>query len=197
MAHAGEDLGFDIYALEDTFLERGKPTLVKTGVAAVYVSDDEGHSPQQFGLEVRDRSSMSAKNGIEVMAGIIDAGYRGELGVVLNLAGPQQHLRPEYIEEIDQLYETINHRYTDTVRKSLRDLNPASGWTPEFLKGLSPEDISQIEAWKEIGKAGYLIRAGDKIAQLLPRQVLTSPVQIVDELPPGARGEKGFGSSGK
>jgi len=62
-------------------IEAGKPTLVKTGIAVHFESPVEGES---FGLLVRDRSSMALK-GLFVTAGVIDNGYRGELGIVFNL----------------------------------------------------------------------------------------------------------------
>jgi dUTPase len=45
-------------------------------------------------------------------------------------------------------------------------------------------------------RLGYQIKKGDKIAQMLPRLVLTGDVEVVDALPDGIRGARGFGSSG-
>ncbi len=42
------------------------------------------------------------------------------------------------------------------------------------------------------------IKAGDKIAQIVPTRIRTSePVEVVEELSESIRGEKGFGSSGR
>lgn len=80
-AHA-DDAGLDLYALEDAALEPGAGKIVKTGVA---VALSEG----TVGL-ICDRSSM-AKRGLKTAGGVIDAGYRGELGVVLmNLSRESQ-----------------------------------------------------------------------------------------------------------
>ena len=43
----------------------------------------------------------------------------------------------------------------------------------------------------------YEIQAGDRIAQLVPAPVLTGDVTVAAELSVGARGSKGFGSSGR
>jgi dUTP pyrophosphatase len=43
----------------------------------------------------------------------------------------------------------------------------------------------------------YQIRAGDRIAQLVPTPVLTGEVIVATELVAGARGSRGFGSSGR
>lgn len=47
------------------------------------------------------------------------------------------------------------------------------------------------------GNNGYTIRAGDKITQLIVVPVVVEPIEIVDEIEGGARGDSGFGSSGR
>ena len=68
VAHPGTDLGYDLYALEDTVLPPGVAVKVRTGIA---VEGLEG-----YGFVVGDRSSMAAR-GVTYMGGRIDAGYRG------------------------------------------------------------------------------------------------------------------------
>jgi dUTP pyrophosphatase len=83
--HAGCDLGFDLYAIEEVVLEPGVPTKVRTGIAI------EG--PPGCGFVLGDRSSMAAK-GITYAGGRIDAGYRGEILVCLvNINQPAYSLR--------------------------------------------------------------------------------------------------------
>lgn len=83
-AHA-DDAGLDLYALEDARLAPGAGGLLRTGVA---VAVPAGH----VGL-VCDRSSM-ARRGIKTAGGVIDAGYRGELGVVVwNLSRDEQAVK--------------------------------------------------------------------------------------------------------
>jgi dUTP pyrophosphatase len=87
VAHAGSDLGFDLYALEDVVLEPGVMTRVRTGVAV------EG--PEGYGFVLGDRSSMAAR-GVTYAGGRIDAGYRGEFLVCLvNVNQPVYSLREE------------------------------------------------------------------------------------------------------
>jgi dUTP pyrophosphatase len=74
VAYAGSDLGFDLYAIEDTVLHPGVPVKVRTGIAV------EG--PPGWGFVLGDRSSMAAK-GVTYAGGRIDAGYRGEILVCL------------------------------------------------------------------------------------------------------------------
>ena len=68
------DAGLDLYGLETVFLEPGQGRVVKTGIA---IALPEGY----VGL-VADRSSLG-KKGIKTAGGIIDAGYRGEIHIVL------------------------------------------------------------------------------------------------------------------
>ena len=46
-------------------------------------------------------------------------------------------------------------------------------------------------------EAAVELKAGDKIAQMIPVPVLTGAVEEVDSLEVSARAEKGFGSSGR
>ncbi len=83
-AHA-DDAGLDLYALEDNVVPPGEGRLLRTGVA---VAVPGGH----VGL-VCDRSSL-AKRGLKTAGGVIDAGYRGELGVVVwNLSRADQPVK--------------------------------------------------------------------------------------------------------
>ena len=88
-AHPGEDLGFDVYALEDTIKKEGKggPMLVRTGLAIQYMpyaNAPDWVGKRKYGLISRDRSSM-AKMGIYSHGGVIDASYTGE--VMIQLSG--------------------------------------------------------------------------------------------------------------
>jgi dUTP pyrophosphatase len=79
------DAGLDLYALEDSAVPPGEGRLLRTGVA---VAVPEGH----VGL-VCDRSSL-ARRGLKTAGGVIDAGYRGELGVVVwNLSREPQPVK--------------------------------------------------------------------------------------------------------
>ena len=71
------DAGADLYSIIDLVLAPGERALVKTGIAIALPSG-------YVGL-VHPRSGLGLKNGISVVntPGTIDAGYRGEIGVVL------------------------------------------------------------------------------------------------------------------
>ena len=69
-----EDAGMDLYSLEDVLLEAGQGKLAKTGVAMAI--------PEGYVGMIADRSSLG-KKGLKVAGGIVDAGYRGEVMVIL------------------------------------------------------------------------------------------------------------------
>ena len=77
-AHAG-DSGFDLIAnnAETIHLLSGRRICVPTGIAVAV--------PVGYELQVRPRSGLALKNGITVLnaPGTVDAGYRGEVGVIL------------------------------------------------------------------------------------------------------------------
>lgn len=74
MAHQ-TDAAFDLYADEDKFIGLGFQELVSTGVAMAI--------PHNCAGVIKSRSGLSVKHGINVGAGVIDSGYRGEVKVLL------------------------------------------------------------------------------------------------------------------
>jgi dUTP pyrophosphatase len=73
----GGDAGLDLYALEAVTLEAGERASVGTGIAVEVPAG-------QAGL-VLPRSGLAARHGIALVnaPGLIDAGYRGEVKVLL------------------------------------------------------------------------------------------------------------------
>ncbi len=79
-AHAPErgnsgDLGYDLFSAECVKIPKGEMRLVKTGIAVQF--------PQGWGGIIKDRSSMAMKR-LTTSAGVIDEGYRGEIGVLIS-----------------------------------------------------------------------------------------------------------------
>ena len=92
-AHAG-DSGFDLVAVEDVIVMPGETALVKTGLAF--------EIPAGYELQVRPRSGITLKTKLRVQLGTVDAGYRGEIGVIVdNIADdPLVNVAP-YLSHID------------------------------------------------------------------------------------------------
>ena len=71
------DAGMDIRSCEELVIPAGKRALVHTGLVMML--------PMMYEAQVRPRSGLALKKGITVLntPGTIDAGYRGEVGVIL------------------------------------------------------------------------------------------------------------------
>ena len=77
------DAGFDLSAdiQEETLLEVGERKLIPTGIAI--------QIPPGYYGRIADRSGNAYKYGIHILAGVIDCGYNGEIGVVLANLGKE------------------------------------------------------------------------------------------------------------
>jgi dUTP diphosphatase len=95
-AHPG-DAGADLYAAEDVTLPAGGRAVVGTGVAIAV--------PDGFAAFVHPRSGLAARHGITLVntPGTIDAGYRGEVKVVLLNTDPAQPFKVSRGDRIAQL----------------------------------------------------------------------------------------------
>ena len=73
------DAGWDLYSCESkTILPSGRKT-INTGISLAM--------PNSFVGLIWPRSGLAVKKGIDVLAGVIDSGYRGEVGIVLKNLG--------------------------------------------------------------------------------------------------------------
>ena len=82
VAHPGEDLGYDIYAAEGLVIPSGEMGQINTGIAVEIF----GPTGEAMGGLIRDRSSLAMRR-LVVTAGVIDAGYRGELKILMENLG--------------------------------------------------------------------------------------------------------------
>jgi dUTP pyrophosphatase len=68
--------GLDLYSIEVVRLSPNQRSLVRTGLAVAI--------PEGFYGRVAPRSGLATKNGLNVLAGVIDADYRGEIQCLLH-----------------------------------------------------------------------------------------------------------------
>ncbi len=78
VAHPGEDLGYDIYAAFMIIIAPRSHAIVPTGIAVECTSP----AGEPMGALLRDKSSMAARR-LVLTGGVIDAGYRGEVKVLM------------------------------------------------------------------------------------------------------------------
>jgi dUTP pyrophosphatase len=95
-AYAG-DAGLDLATCEAVRLAPGERALVPTGLAVAI--------PEGYAGFVQPRSGLAARDGITVVnsPGLVDAGYRGEIHVVLLNTDRERTFTAEAGERIAQL----------------------------------------------------------------------------------------------
>jgi dUTP pyrophosphatase len=95
-AHSG-DAGLDLHAVHDAVLAPGERASIGAGIA---VEIPGGHA----GL-VLPRSGLASRHGISVVnaPGLIDAGYRGEIRVLLLNTDPREPFEVHVGDRIAQL----------------------------------------------------------------------------------------------
>jgi dUTP pyrophosphatase len=82
IAHPGEDLGYDLFAAETVQFAARSGAIVPTGISIELTAS----SGEPMGALIRDKSSLALRRLI-VTGGVIDAGYRGEIKVVMENLG--------------------------------------------------------------------------------------------------------------
>lgn len=88
------DAGFDLRASKELLIPAGGQVLVPTGIKMAI--------PPGFVGLVRDRSSMALAR-VYTHAGVIDAGYRGEVKVVLSNGGTE----PYHVQAGDKIAQMV------------------------------------------------------------------------------------------
>src|SRR6266478_1059684 len=73
--------GHDLYSIEELAIEPRQRLLAQTGLA---VAIPEGH----YG-RIAPRSGLALRTGLDVLSGVIDADYRGEIGCLLYNTGDE------------------------------------------------------------------------------------------------------------
>ena len=91
------DAGLDLYAAQSVDLEPGERGVVGTGIAVAI--------PQGFAGFVQPRSGLAAREGLSIVntPGLIDSGYRGEIGVIAINTDTHSVLHIERGERLAQL----------------------------------------------------------------------------------------------
>ena len=108
-----DDAAFDLRSRIDTVIPSGKIALVPTGVFM--------ELPVGYEAQVRPRSGLALKHGITVLntPGTIDAGYRGEVGVILINAGENDFA----IARGDRIAQMVIQQLTDVQLVSAEALS--------------------------------------------------------------------------
>ena len=98
VAHPGEDIGYDLYSAEELTLPARGAAGVHTGIAIEF-------APAAGGI-VKTRSGL-AKKRLLCNAGVIDAGYRGEIIVLMENFGDEAYT----IRKGDKIAQLLEHPF--------------------------------------------------------------------------------------
>jgi len=142
--HPG-DAGWDLHAVQDTFIPMGEYRDVKSGVRV--------DMPEGWYCRITGRSSALRVKGLIVVEGVIDAGFHGEL-----FACAYCPLQP------------TKKKMTSVDKRKVRVVGT---------------------------QAGILVEEGESIAQLVFQPVPHVLWETRRQFAESARGEAGFGSTGR
>ena len=110
-----DDAAYDLRASRDLVLPAGQVRLAPTGLFL--------ELPVGFEAQVRPRSGLALKQAIGVLnaPGTIDAGYRGEVGVILHNAGPGEFA----VRRGDRIAQLVVQRLPDVELVQADELAPS------------------------------------------------------------------------
>ncbi len=91
--------GLDIYAIEDLTIRPGERTLAQTGLAVAI--------PEGFYGRLAPRSGLATQKGLDTLAGVIDADYRGEIRCLLYNTGDETITLPAQSKICQLIIEKI------------------------------------------------------------------------------------------
>ena len=129
VAHPGEDIGYDLYSVEDITIAAHGAAGVHTGIAIEFV-------PTAGGI-VKTRSGL-AKKRLLCNAGVIDAGYRGEIIVLMENLGDQ----PYSIRKGDKIAQLLEHPFLAGEVAEARSQRRCTGQQRLWVNG----DIDRLPA---------------------------------------------------
>lgn len=119
-AHPG-DAGCDLVTTEDADVPPGERVLLRTGIALAL--------PDGYAAFVHPRSGLAARHGVSLVnaPGTVDAGYRGEVMVVVINHDPREVL---HLRRMDRVAQLVVQRVEQVVwRETSEELPPSSRGT--------------------------------------------------------------------
>jgi dUTP pyrophosphatase len=106
------DAGADLHSLEEIIIQPMERRAVSTGIC---LEIPEGH----YG-RVAPRSGLAVRHGIDVLAGVVDSSYRGEIKVVLHNTDKAESFR---VGRGDKIAQIIIERHYNLEFREVEDLS--------------------------------------------------------------------------
>jgi dUTP pyrophosphatase len=104
--------GLDLYSNEDGIIYPLSRTMISTGIIIKI--------PNNYYGRIAPRSGLALKNGIDVLAGVIDSDYRGEIKVILYNTDKDKNY--EY-KKGDKIAQLIIEKYYNVEIKLIDELD--------------------------------------------------------------------------
>jgi len=134
--------GYDLYTTETHKLKPGEIKTFKTGIALSIPVGKYGR--------IAPRSGLAVKHGIDVLAGVIDSDYTGEILVALVNLGKETVTLPIVKDEKrTAIAQIIFETYTNYEFKTVDDLNT----TDRGSGGFGSTDVKPTESPKPTTKS--------------------------------------------
>lgn len=118
-AHPG-DAGLDMYSLDEYTLNPQEQALIPTGIAM--------EIPVGYVGLIWDKSGLSTKHGLKTLAGVIDAGYRGEISVAIANVGSGPYTFKKGQKIAQMLIQKVEQAYFEEVQELSNTSRGAGGF---------------------------------------------------------------------
>ena len=107
------DAGFDVFAAEDIRILPGERHTLLTGIAI--------DVPAGWEIEIRGRSGLNGKTGLHVANGTVDAGYQGEIMLIIKNTNPEfDGSSVDITDKQDLKDNATNYKATYHIKKGSR-----------------------------------------------------------------------------
>ena len=97
------DAGFDLHSIETLLIPPLERVKIHTGIS-IEICENSVYA------RIAPRSGLAFKYGIDVLAGVIDAGYRGEIAVVLHNTDKESAYA---VKQGDRIAQMIFEKYVN------------------------------------------------------------------------------------
>lgn len=112
--------GSDLYSVETIEINPGDRAIIPTGIAMSISTD--------VYARIAPRSGLAAKNGIDVLAGVVDSDYRGEIKVILVNLGKDRFIVKSGDRIAQIIFERIKIPLFSEVNKLTETTRNAKGF---------------------------------------------------------------------
>lgn len=122
------DAGWDLFADKGAIITTSSLASIPTGIAV--------DIPSGYYGQIQERSGFSLKNTLKIKAGVVDAGYQGEISIIFVNTGEA----PVKIYEGDKVAQIVFHKLPLITLEEVKDFAQE---TERGTKGFGSSDVGQ------------------------------------------------------